>query len=266
MRTIPSDKHALRLYDVAALSKTMYECRNPGVAEIAVVIPLYNYAHTILGVLESVVKQDCRKLSVVVIDDGSSDDGAAKAIQFLKAHPKRFVHAQVVRHKRNQGLSMTRNSGVALTSEPFLFMLDADNKLRPPALSRLLEAIHLSGAEFAYSQLRYIGESNGFGTADIWLPEQLTHGNYIDAMALLRRTALLAIGGYRGLADDHGWEDYDLWCSFADHGFSGVFLPEALSEYTVHSASMLRARTNNYADDLIAEMTLRHPMLFAKRR
>jgi glycosyltransferase involved in cell wall biosynthesis len=171
--------------------------------------------------------------------------------------------ARVIRQHRNQGLSMSRNAGIAWSSEPYLFMLDADNRIRPPALARLLEALTCSGAAFAYAQLRLFGDATGLGVADIWDPEHFRRENYIDAMALIRRDALLAVGGYAVLADDHGWEDYDLWCSFAERGLRGVFLPEALCDYRVHAASMIRSRTNLHYDALMAEMALRHPTLFA---
>jgi len=129
-------------------------------------------------------------------------------------------------------------------------------------LSRLLDALDHSGADFAYSQLRLFGDEEGIGNADIWEPQRLRAGNYIDAMALIRREALLAAGGFSSMAVEEGWEDYDLWCRFAELGFEGVFLPELLCEYRVHGTSMLRSRTNNHYMALDMEMRLRHPKLF----
>lgn len=160
---------------------------------------------------------------------------------------------------------MARNSGIAWTSEPFIFMLDADNRIRPPALSRLRAALQYSGASFAYSQLARFGAEVGVGPAapaDIWEPSRLREGNYIDAMALIRRDALGRAGGYRVSAVEEGWEDYDLWCRFAEMGLEGVFIPELLCEYRVHDSSMLRTRTNPNGKELMAEMALRHPALF----
>ncbi|HYU13170.1 MAG TPA: glycosyltransferase family A protein [Stellaceae bacterium] len=262
----PRDAGPLRRFDVKALGDIVYESQGAGEAEVAVVIPLYNYADTIGEALQSVVDQDLAPLVVVVLDDCSTDDGGQEAIAFLESRAARFATARVVRHRRNQGLSMARNSGIAWSDAPFLFMLDADNRLRPPALSRLLDALHCSGADFAYSQLRMFGDEEGIGLADIWQPQRFAVGNYIDAMALIRREALLAAGGYAVLADDHGWEDYDLWCRFVELGFEGVFLPELLCDYRVHSASMLRSRTNKHLDALMAEMRLRHPSVFSARQ
>jgi glycosyltransferase involved in cell wall biosynthesis len=250
---------ALQTFDVTRLSSIIYESRGDRAAEVVVIIPLYNYAHTIVEALDSVVNQDLAQLSVVVINDCSADSGEKRAITFLERHAERFAEARVVRHHRNQGPSMSRNSGIAHTHEPFLFMLDADNRIRLPALSRLLEGLRHSGAAFAYSQLCLFGEREGIGLGDVWDLPRLAAGNYIDTMAMLRREALLAVGGYAALAEDGQMEDYDLWCRFAELGLRGVFLPELLCEYRVHGSS--RSYTTQNYDTVMAEMALRHPRL-----
>jgi glycosyltransferase involved in cell wall biosynthesis len=260
--TIDDNRAQIRLYDVKQLSKLVYENASEVPAEVAVIIPLYNYAATIVECLETVAAQDLEVLAVVVVDDCSTDAGGDEAVAFLQRYASRFSSARVVRHIRNQGLAMSRNSGIVWSPEPYLFMLDADNRIRPPALSRLRDALRYSGADFAYSQLRLFGDIESFGIADIWDPAKLRNGNYIDAMALIRRDSLITVGGYLPSAVEDGWEDYDLWCRFATHDFSGVFLPEILCEYRMHGASMIN-RTNLLADDLMAEMVLRYPKLFA---
>ena len=129
---------------------------------------------------------------------------------------------------------MARNSGVAWSDEPLLFMLDADNRVRPPALARLKAALEIDDADFAYSQLFIFGDEIGVGRADIWDIDRLRPSNAIDAMALIRRSALVKAGGYGVLPDDQGWEDYDLWCQFFTLGMRGVFVPELLCEYRRH--------------------------------
>ena len=157
---------------------------------------------------------------------------------------------------------MARNSGIAWSDEPQLFMLDADNRIRPPALARLKSAIEFDDADFAYSQIFIFGSQIGVGVADIWNIDRLRHGPTIDAMALIRRSALIKAGGYAVMADDHGWEDYDLWCRFFTLGMRGVFVPELLCEYRRHGQSMTNARTKHNLDPLVAEMALRYPEIF----
>jgi glycosyltransferase involved in cell wall biosynthesis len=251
-----------RLFDIKRLGTPVYESRRTGRADVVVIVPLYNYAATIEECLQSVVRQNIPCLSVIVIDDCSTDGGADRATDLLRRHTERFVSARVIRHRRNQGVSMARNTGIVRSDEPFLFMLDADNRIRPPALSRLLEAVRSSGAAFGYSQLRMFGETEGLGVADIWDPAKLRGGNYIDTMAMIRRDALAASAGYAVLADDNGLEDYDLWCRFATLGLNGVFLPEVLCDYRVHSGSRTGAQTKALREAQMAEMTLRYPSLF----
>src|SRR5205823_5098251 len=227
-------------------------------AEVAVIILVYNYKCTVIEALQSVVRQDLHKLAVSVIDDCSDDGSSDEIAKFLASEVPRFTRATIIRHNSNEGLATSRNSGITWSREPYLFMLDADNRIRRPALSRLFTALRCSGADFAYSQTSKFGEKIGIGAADIWSPSRLTSGNYIDAMALIRRGALLAVGGYHVSAAQQGWEDYDLWCRFAERGFQGIFVPELLCEYRVHKMSMLNKETNCSTESLMAEMMLRH--------
>jgi glycosyltransferase involved in cell wall biosynthesis len=253
----------MRSFDVKSLGEIAYQ-KDGKPAEVAVIVPLYNYEEHIIECLKSVVAQTLPSLAIVVVDDCSTDNGPERAIEFLNEHSSRFQSVRVVHHARNQGLSMARNSGIAWSEEPLLFMLDADNRIRPPALTRLKSAIEVDGADFAYSQLFIFGDEIGIGSADIWHVDRLRHGNTIDAMAMIRRPALLKAEGYDLLADDHGWEDYDLWCRFYAMGIRGVFVPELLCDYRRHLSSMVNSRTNHNLDTVVAEMALRHPNIFVR--
>ena len=251
----------MRTFDVKRLGEVVFESETSVGADVAVVIPMYNYQSFILDCLQSVVDQTLERLSVVVVDDRSTDQGTKLAEDFLRQHVNRFCSARVIRHKGNQGPSMARNSGIAWTDEPLLFMLDADTRIRPPALARLKSALEIDNAEFAYSQLFIFGNEIGIGFADTWHVDRLRFGNTIDALAMIRRAALRKTGGYAVLADDHAWEDYDLWCRFFTLGMRGVFVPELLCEYRWHGESRTRTQTSN-ASAAAAEMALRYPEIF----
>ena len=95
----------------------------------------------------------------------------------------------------------------------------------------------------------------------VWDPTRLRYGNYIDAMAMIRRDAIINVGGYS--LDDRlqlGWEDFDLWCSFADRGWHGVQIPEILCRYRTGVYSML-AVTDIDAQAAWSALVERHPFL-----
>jgi hypothetical protein len=130
-------------------------------------------------------------------------------------------------------------------------------------LERLKSALETAGADFAYSQLFLFGERSGVGAADIWHIDRLRYKNTIDAMAMVRRAALVKAGGYAESAVANGWEDYDLWCRFYNMGALGVFVPELLCEYRTHKSSMVNTITRSFHTELVAEIALKYPSIFS---
>jgi hypothetical protein len=235
------------------------------IAEATVVIPLHNYAGVIEEALESVRAQTAADLDLIVVDDVSTDDSLATARTWLEANAARFNRVLLIRNLRNSGLGFTRNVGFANAETPYVLPLDADNRLRPECVARTLAEIERAYAAFAYPGIQEFEESTDQANTQAWLAARLVAGNYIDAMALVRRSAWAMAGGYDHVR--HGWEDYDLWCRLAERGLYGVRVPELLAEYRVHGRSMLRTQTNLLQNklDLIEDMERRHPWLRLNR-
>lgn len=227
---------------------------------VSVVIPLYNYQSVITRCIESVAKQTYESLEILVVEDYASDQSALKAVRAIRANAGRFVSARVVSHRRNEGLAASRNTGFSLASADYVFALDADNEIYPRAIERLVEAMLSSGAHTAYTQLEFFGEDVGLGLSDIWDPNRFAVGNYVDAMALVRKAAWAAVGGYTKM-EVMGWEDYDFWCKFVEKNLFGIYVPEVLCRYRVHKASMLRSESNPRIGKLHDEMVRRHRWL-----
>ena len=209
---------------------------------VTVIVPLYNYGHYVTGALRSVLSQSLDSVGVIVIDDASTDDSCGIAADWAAKHAESFQSIRVIKHRENQGLSRTRNTGIALSKSPFLFFLDSDNEIYPRCLEVHLNALSGNDAAFAYSILEKFGSDTGLIGTEVFNRDRLKRGNYIDAMACIRREILVALGGYRFF--EHGWEDYDLWLRVCELGQTGIHIPEILGRYRVHARSMLRTTTN----------------------
>lgn len=236
-------------------------CREGPVAAdtVAVAVSLCNYARHLPQCLDSVAAQTHPSLELVVVDDASDrDDSLAVARDWLAGRAERFTRALLVRHPVNQGLAGARNTGFARSRAGAVFVLDADNALFPPAIAKLSRALAFSGRAAAYCQLALFDQARGLGLADLWLPAFFEIGNYVDAMALIRRDAFDRVGGYSDLC---GWEDYDFWCKCVEAGLSAAFVPEVLCRYRVHDDSMLRTASRQAYPELHPAMMLRHPWL-----
>ncbi|MGD0196604.1 MAG: glycosyltransferase family A protein [Solirubrobacteraceae bacterium] len=96
---------------------------------IAVVVPLHNGAAFIERTLDSLQAQTHAVPEVIVVDDGSTDDGAARA----RRHPlgPRIIEQQ------NAGVAAARNRGALAASQPFLAFLDQDDLWLPWRHERL---------------------------------------------------------------------------------------------------------------------------------
>ena len=228
--------------------------------QVSVIVTLYDYGHYLDACLDSIRAQTQSALELIIVDDCSTDDSLAAATRWLAGNEDAFAGYRLLRHTKNMGLSYARNTAFAQAGAPYVFVMDADNMLYPPAIARCLAAIKAAGAGAAYTQLEFFDERKGIGLADYWSKERLKRANYIDAMALVDKRAWENVGGYTQLMAT-GWEDYDFWCKFVEHGLGAVFVPEVLCRYRWHGKSMSLTETNPNAGTLILEMSLRHPWL-----
>ncbi len=212
-------------------------------SDVTVAIPLFNYAHTVVETLESVRAQTLADLDLVIVDDASTDSSLKVALDWARAHAARFNRVAVVRNAANAGLGLTRNAAFSAAETQFVLPLDADNLLRPDCCASLLAAMRSSEAAFAYPVIQEFGGRSGrLGTAP-YHPSRFVGGNYIDAMALVAKSAWSAVGGYAPMRS--GWEDYEFWCAIAELGLHGHAVGgEPLADYRVHDTSMLAQVTD----------------------
>lgn len=212
----------------------------PEPPRVSVVLTVYNYATVVPGAIASVALSDFRDFELVIIDDASTDHSNEAIRAAVAAAP--WVSARLVTRAHNRGLARARNLGVELADGELLFILDADNMVYPAALGRLVQALdEHPEAAFAYGIIELFNVNGPCGLTSFlgWERERLRYGNFVDAMAMIRRPVLLGAGGYSLDPRLHGWEDFALWCAIAAQGLGGFRVPEVLARYRVALHSMI---------------------------
>lgn len=133
-------------------------------AEVSIVIPIYNVEKYLARCIDSVISQTFRDYQIVLVDDGSSDD-CPRICDEYRIKDNRIV----VIHRRNGGLSAARNSGIewVLDNNPtkWITFLDSDDWIHPQYLELLLQAANNSGKSIVVSDFCIIDKySNAYET------------------------------------------------------------------------------------------------------
>jgi len=101
---------------------------------ISVVIPLYNKASTINRAVDSVLSQTLTDWELVVVNDGSSDEGPDLVSAYKDSRIKVIQQA-------NSGVSAARNKGVKVATNTMVAFLDADDYWASTHLENLQKLI-----------------------------------------------------------------------------------------------------------------------------
>lgn len=218
-------------------------------ARVAVIVTCFNSGNTLPATIASIVSCNI-EVELVVVDDGSFDVVTREVLLELERSGIRVIR------QNNQGQSIAASAGLAATSAAYVMRFDSDDVLEPDAVGDLADALDQTPeAAAAWGDFETFGLTTftvrGATALDPWL---LTYVNLIPGSgALLRRTALEAIGGWR-LRD--GFEDWDVWMSFAERGYTGVYVPGTVFRYRRRASSRQlkeQAATAENYDKLLRE-------------
>jgi glycosyltransferase involved in cell wall biosynthesis len=120
---------------------------------ISVVVTTFNRRNLISRALASIFRQECVADEVLVIDDCSSD-GTQDFIQ------NKFPQVKIIRHTKNSGPSVGRNTGLANATGDFVAFLDDDDQLLEDALSNIQRCILQLDNYLSYPVFQF-AHSNG---------------------------------------------------------------------------------------------------------
>lgn len=213
---------------------------------VSVVIPAYNAASTIDRTLRSVRAQTHEHLEILVIDDGSQDDTAARAQRHADIDPRVTILPQA-----NAGVAAARNNGWRRARADFIAFVDADDLWAPTKIERQLTALLAGGDRIGLVYTWYqlidsedrVLQHGGQPLHEGQVLGDIFSGNFIGngSAALVRRQALVDARGFEsGLraADAQGCEDLLFYCRVAEqHEFAVIaehlvgyrYLPDNMS-------------------------------------
>jgi len=103
---------------------------------ISVIVPIYNVEDHVEACIASLRAQTHRALDVLMVDDGSDDASAARALDAAGDDPRFRLISQA-----NAGLSAARNRGLEAAQGEYVAFVDSDDRVHPNFLAALLQAL-----------------------------------------------------------------------------------------------------------------------------
>lgn len=111
---------------------------------VSVVVPAYNVGTAFLrDAIASALGQTYDNLEVIVVNDASTDNTMQCIADF------RDPRLRVINLPENRGLSFARNAGTNAACGEWITFLDADDRMHPQMINRLLDIAQTTGTDIA---------------------------------------------------------------------------------------------------------------------
>ena len=209
--------------------------------QVSVIIPLYNGEKTIGKAMQSVATQSLfKQIELVIVDDGSKDNGLAKARKIAKTLP---LTVRFYKNAQNQGIAKTQNKGLKNATGKYIARLDQDDlwidKDKIKKQVALLEKNKGVGLVGTWTKVKNHNGPDFVLTPpknDREIRQKILFADLFAAPSVLfRRDLIKRIGRYR---EDlcFGTEDYEYWLRIGTVAKFAI-LPQFTLEYHFHAKS-----------------------------
>lgn len=177
--------------------------------KVSVIIPTYNRAGRVCRAVDSVLVQEFTDFECLVVDDGSTDDTAARLAEYADPRLK-------VLTRQNGGVSAARNFGIANSRGGFLALLDSDDEWTADKLKKQIPFMEDGGFEISQTDEIWIRKGKRVNQCK---KHEKPEGMFFDrslemcmvspSCVILSRTFWDELGPFD--EDMPACEDYDLW-------------------------------------------------------
>jgi biofilm PGA synthesis N-glycosyltransferase PgaC len=201
---------------------------------VSILIPAFNEALDIGDAVRAALRVDYHDFEVLVLDDGSTDDTAARAADAGAGDPR----LRVLRDPQNRGKAERLNSGVREARGEYLLVQDADAEVHPLAVRVLAARLESSPRVAAVAgdarvtnrgtllaALQTLEFSAVIGLIRRTQALTASVGVVAGIVGLFRREAFLEVGGYDGRM---ATEDIELTYRLLLAGWETSYEPRAL--------------------------------------
>lgn len=112
--------------------------------QTTIIIPVYNGEQAVVRCLDSIKAQTYKDYSILIINDGSTDNSSAIIDEWKKENPQIvLIHID----QENQGVAAARNKGISLADSEYIAFMDQDDTVSPDYFETYVNAMDSSIAD-----------------------------------------------------------------------------------------------------------------------
>lgn len=112
---------------------------------VSIVVPVYKVASLLDRCVSSLVSQTYGNIEIFLVDDGSPDESPAKC----DAWTAKDQRVNVI-HKKNEGVSVARNTGLDAAYGEYVWFVDGDDYVAPNAVEELVKRAECTSADIVF--------------------------------------------------------------------------------------------------------------------
>jgi glycosyltransferase involved in cell wall biosynthesis len=216
--------------------------------------------------VESVLKQSFQYFEIIIVNDGSTDNTDAVAVNLISRYSGRYC-IRLVNQSNSGQPAAARNAGIAIARGQFILPLDADDQIAPTFLQKTVNLLFKRPqVGVVYTHIQHFGNLKSIYLSGDFSTKALAQDNVIPYASLFRKSLWDDLGGYRL---NIGYEDWDFWLKMAANGYWGASLPEYFDWYRRRPmVESIRKWPlfNSTKEAIHARFTARYPRLFVQVR
>ena len=223
--------------------------------KISIVIPAYNASNYLAEAIDSALAQTYDNFEIIVVNDGSPDEGATRAVAEKYGDKIRYFE------KENGGSSSALNRGIKEMQGEWFSWLSHDDLYKEDKLKeqvKLLNQLYekgealenhilFTGSELINAQRKVIRTPKERGllnearlvdsiTNNKYLIAEPTRYNFHGCGCLIHKSALDKMGGFDEKL--RLINDVDLWYRLYENGYKLHYIPKVLVQGRVHARQL----------------------------
>lgn len=123
--------------------------------KISVIVPVYQSEKYLKKCIESILQQTYKNIELILVDDGSPDSSGSICDAYLY-NDERII----VLHKKNAGVSDTRNCGLNASVGSIIFFVDPDDWIETSTLEMMYNKMESDKSDIVVCGVKYVNEEN----------------------------------------------------------------------------------------------------------